>query len=214
MKQRLIFFLFFFPYGWTSGYLMTTRWELDLQCKKLLGEWTVRYSDDPRVPGKPASLAMISDTGMNRVRVQISPGGKLRIFHRYYYMKLLLLESLQLGRYQVEERNQQSLRLKIFFDQTQRRCLSFCGIGLEFQPQIETLHYEKPYEAEVDLRESEMFIIAKDDNEQSFYYHIVRSDALQEPQFQVPLSNLIFSQIISMLFTYCLHVFFHVSTIN
>jgi len=204
--------LIFFCWMIATDAFMSSKVSKIMRCKQLFGEWQIRYSDDPRFPGKSASIGIIPETGMNRVRVSVYPDGHFHVAYRFY-RGLLMNEILQKGRYHIRERVGSRMDMSIRFQQSQESMVSFCGIAIDdLRPVLRNEDPELFFHVEAELIKNEMFLMAKNDNASSiFYYHLIRSDTLHQPTVQVPLSNLIFSNILSMMFTYFIHYLLHVS---
>jgi hypothetical protein len=180
-------------------------------CKQLYGEWQIRYSDDPQFPGKSASIGIIPETGMNRVRISVYPAGHFNVMYRFY-RGLLLNEISQKGSYHVHERIGSHIEMSIRFHNSHEKIVSFCGIAIDdIHPLIRIEESVLTYKVEAEIIGNDMFIIAKNMSTPVFYYHLIRSDSLNQPTIEIPLSNLIFSNILTMMLTYTIHIFFHIS---
>lgn len=187
-----------------------------IRCKQLFGEWQIRYSDDPRFPGKSASIGIIPETGMNRVQISVYPGGHFHVNYRFY-RGLLLNEISQKGHYHVYERVDSHLEMSVRFHYSQEKIVSFCGIAIDdVHPILRKEEFGLSFRVQAELINNEMFIIASDRSApaSSFYYHLIRSDLLNQPTIQIPISNLIFSNLLTMFFTYFIHYLFHLPVDN
>jgi len=183
-----------------------------VSCNKLFGEWSIRFSDDPRIPGKSASLGIIKDTGMNRVLIRIRPGGVLEVYYPFY-RGLFLTEISQKGRYRVRDRVQSRMNIDVSFSDSRETIVSFCGLEIDdVRPVINSYNIEKErvLQLDVEIVRNDLFIIAHDEiSSSSFYYHLVRMDTMNQPTVAVSISNLIFTNILTMFLTHFLHVVVH-----
>lgn len=176
-----------------------------MNCKKMFGEWTVRFSDDPRVPGK---RGIIPETGLNRVIVSIRPAGHFEVSYRYY-RGFCLNEVRRKGVYRVMENIDSSLQLEISIKTSKETLISFCGIEIDdIHPVIREEEHEHSYLLDAELMDNDFHIMAVDETNEFFYYHLVRFQTDQAVS-QLPISNLIFSNMLTMTLTYFLHLFLH-----
>jgi hypothetical protein len=194
-----------------SSLVEVKRTQMDryLHCKKMFGEWTVRFSDDPRVPGK---RGIIPETGLNRVIISIRPAGHFDVSYRCY-RGFCLNEVIRKGVYKVTENVDSTLKLEVSIRSSKETIISFCGIEIDdIHPVIRDETYEQPYLLDAELMDNDLYIMAVDNTDQFFYYHLVRFQMLDPTASQLPVSNLIFSNMLTMLLTYTLHIFLHTPT--
>lgn len=172
-----------------------------LRCRQLFGEWQIRYSDYPGFPTtKSASIGVVPETGMNRVLIRVHPGGHFQVVYRYS-RGLLLNEISQRGMYEIRERHGSHVDLTIRFDQIREEMVSFGGIAIDnVRPVLRHEQPELTFHAEAELLQNDLFLIARhEDDSALFYYHLSRSTTLNQPTVQMPLSHLVFSNMLSML---------------
>ena len=185
-----------------------------VSCNKLFGEWSIRFSDDPRIPGKSASLGIIQDTGMNRVLIRIRPGGVLEVYYPFY-RGLFLTEISQKCRYRVRDRIHSRMTIEVSFGDSRETIISFCGLEIDdLRPVLNSQNIEKEriLLLDVEIVRNDLFIIAQDKEDSSnssFYYHLVRMDTMNQPSVAVSMSNLIFTNILTMFLTHFLHDIVH-----
>lgn len=183
-----------------------------LRCRQLFGEWQVRYSDYPGFPTtKSASIGVVPETGMNRVLIRVQPGGHFQAVYRYSD-GLFLNEISQRGMYEIRSRRGSHVDLSIRFDQIREEMVSFGGIAIDnVRPVLRHEQPELTFHAEAELLQNDLFLVAHHENESAlFYYHLSRSTTLHQPTVQMPLSHLIFSNMLSMFLSLCVSYGVHV----
>jgi len=205
-RKRIVVLYSFFLMMTVHGFSNINQ---NLDCKKMFGEWAVRFSDDPRVPGKGAALGIIPDTGMNRVIISVRPAGQFDVSYRQSRW-FLLTEMTQKGRYRVVERVGSSMKLEVSMTSCKETMISFCGIEMdEVRPVIRMEEIPQTYVLDAELFNKDLYLMAVNSSGYSFYYHLVRFQGLNEPPSQLTMSNLVFSNALTMLLTYGLHMILH-----
>lgn len=147
-----------------------------------------------------------------RVILHILPEGRLEVISRSY-RGLVLTEIFRKGRYDVLRREDNTIWLRVRFRHSRETLISFCGIEMdEVRPVLSSDIYDQPYEIQAEIVQNDLFVIGEETRSNGkMYYHLVRSDSTFIPQAQIPLSNLVFTNILTMLLTYVLHMMIHVN---
>lgn len=166
---------------------------------RLYGEWIIWRSSSSK------------HTFLNRQIVSIYPNKKILVSYRYKKGPFLFCQEKQ-GLYTLKKKKlYHNYIISLHFYSKKNKLLSVYGVGTQdfFDDYFNTNLLNETINMN-------MYCIGSDDLYLSSYtddinYHLIRSVRVNEPKIDVPISTLVFTQILSILITYVLHfVFLHI----
>lgn len=169
-------------------------WSFD---PKLYGEWSLWHSN--------------TKYGLNANKIIISLYPKNNFeYKEKKQINIFLIEYIYQGNYKLDYKhniikNEDSGNVIFCQEKLKIRLLSIFGIGFDELPIFFMQNVRKKVRLHFD-------IIGKDDiflNKYENYFHLIRHTRVNEPSINVPLSTFLFTNLLSLIFNYTLHKYFH-----